>query len=171
MRKITPQLYLSQVRLRDEDDFLAASRASRELHRDWITAPRTPKAFRRYVAEMNTSDNLAFLVRRCDSDELAGVIELHDIFMGNFCNAYVIYYGFAGHGRKGLMTEALKEVIGIAFGKLKLHRLEANIQPENRASRRLAKSCGFQKEGFSPKFLKKNGEWRDHERWALLNPT
>jgi ribosomal-protein-alanine N-acetyltransferase len=47
--------------------------------------------------------------------------------------------------------------------------LEANIQPANRASRCLAKSCGFRKEGMSPKFLKKGGEWRDHERWALLS--
>jgi ribosomal-protein-alanine N-acetyltransferase len=55
-----------------------------------------------------------------------------------------------------------------AFKKLKLHRLEANIQPENKASIALAKACGFKKEGFSPKFIKKSGRWRDHERWALL---
>jgi ribosomal-protein-alanine N-acetyltransferase len=51
---------------------------------------------------------------------------------------------------------------------LKLHRLEANIQPENLASIALVRACGFSKEGLSPRFLKKNGQWRDHERWALL---
>ena len=50
-------------------------------------------------------------------------------------------------------------------------RLEANIQPENTASKKLAKACGFRKEGYSPKFLKKGGRWSDHERWALLNPN
>ena len=60
-------------------------------------------------------------------------------------------------------------VVNFAFKKLRLHRLEANIQPENKASIALAKTCGFKKEGFSPKFIKKGGKWKDHERWALLN--
>jgi ribosomal-protein-alanine N-acetyltransferase len=78
---------------------------------------------------------------------------------------------FDGQQRQGLMTHAVTAVIRIAFSTLKLHRLEANIQPENRASKKLAKACGFSKEGYSPKFLKKGGCWCDHERWALLNPT
>ena len=61
------------------------------------------------------------------------------------------------------------EIVNFAFKKLRLHRLEANIQPENKASIALAKTCGFMKEGFSPKFIKKGGKWKDHERWALLN--
>lgn len=169
MKKNIPRVILKKVSLRDEHDFLSAARSSIELHKDWVKVPRTARAFRSYAREMRTSDDIAFLVRRSDTGELAGVIELHDIFMGNFCNAYVIYYAFAGHTRQGLITEALLEVARIAFSKLKLHRLEANIQPENRSSCRLARACGFRKEGLSPKFLKKGGEWRDHERWALLS--
>jgi ribosomal-protein-alanine N-acetyltransferase len=56
-----------------------------------------------------------------------------------------------------------------AFKSLKLHRLEANIQPENQAAIALARSCGFKQEGFSPAFMKVGGRWRDHERWALLS--
>ena len=67
------------------------------------------------------------------------------------------------------MKLGLQQVISIAFKKLKLHRLEANIQPKNKTSVSLAKACGFKKEGFSPKFIKKGGQWKDHERWALLN--
>lgn len=50
---------------------------------------------------------------------------------------------------------------------MKLHRLEANIQPENMQSIRLVKNNGFRYEGFSPRYLKINDEWRGHEHWAI----
>jgi ribosomal-protein-alanine N-acetyltransferase len=49
-----------------------------------------------------------------------------------------------------------------------LHRLEANLQPDNYASRRLVQRLGFQQEGYSRRYLKMGGRWRDHERWAFL---
>ena len=58
--------------------------------------------------------------------------------------------------------------IASAFRSLKLHRLEANIQPANAASIALVRACGFSKEGYSPRYLKIGGRWRDHERWAIL---
>ncbi len=65
------------------------------------------------------------------------------------------------------MTAGVRAVISRAFGELRLHRLEANIQPDNEASRRLVQRLGFRLEGFSPRYLKIAGKWRDHERWAL----
>ena len=66
------------------------------------------------------------------------------------------------------MTEAVRLAAAHAFGVLGLHRLEANIQPGNLRSIALAKRLGFRLEEFSPCCLRIGGEWRDHERWALL---
>jgi ribosomal-protein-alanine N-acetyltransferase len=66
------------------------------------------------------------------------------------------------------MTEGLARVVSEAFGPLGLHRLEANIQPANLASRRLVRRLGFRREGLSPRYLRVAGAWRDHERWAIL---
>ena len=70
---------------------------------------------------------------------------------------------------RGLMSEAVSLAVSYAFRELGLHRLEANIQPGNTPSRALAGRLGFRQEGFSPRYLKIGGEWRDHERWAILS--
>ena len=83
-------------------------------------------------------------------------------------SAYLGYYAFVPHAGRGLMRQGLSQVITHAFKTMKLHRLEANIQPRNIRSRALVKKLGFQREGISPRYLKINGRWRDHERWAIL---
>jgi ribosomal-protein-alanine N-acetyltransferase len=65
------------------------------------------------------------------------------------------------------MTEGLTLALRWVFGSLHLHRLEANIQPGNEASRALVQRLGYRCEGLSPRYLKIAGRWRDHERWAL----
>jgi ribosomal-protein-alanine N-acetyltransferase len=66
------------------------------------------------------------------------------------------------------MSEGVALVLQRAFWEQGLHRLEANIQPDNTQSIALVKRLGFRREGFSPRYLKLGGRWRDHERWALL---
>ena len=87
---------------------------------------------------------------------------------GSLQSAYLGYYLFAPHERRGYMTGGLRLVLGRAFGELGLHRVEANIQPDNDRSLRLVERLSFRREGYSPRYLKVGGKWRDHERWALL---
>lgn len=167
----------AQVRLRppiaaDSARFVALAQHSSTLHAPWTSAPSTPEAFASYLAQMNLTAHRAMLVCTPDqhdgSEQIAGVFNLSQIVMGDFCSAYLGYYVFAGFERRGLMGVGLRHLLRYAFGTLKLHRLEANIQPGNEASVALVRSCGFQQEGFSPRYLKINGRWRDHERWAIV---
>ena len=99
---------------------------------------------------------------------IAGVININSIVRGCFHSGYLGYYAGAPFARRGYMTEGLRLVTRFAFAELKLHRVEANIQPGNVASIALARRCGFRLEGYSPRYLHIRGAWRDHERWALL---
>ena len=100
---------------------------------------------------------------------MVGVINLNDVIRGTFQSASLGYYAFAPYAGQGLMRLAMLLVLRRAFGKLKLHRVEANIQPGNRASIALVRKCGFVREGLSRRLLKVRGRWQDHERWALLS--
>jgi ribosomal-protein-alanine N-acetyltransferase len=153
----------------DEAAFLAAVRLSRKLHHPWVQAPSTPEAFRDYLSNHQEPRGAAFLVVLAESGGLVGVVNLSEIVHGCFRSAYLGYYAFEPYAGRGLMKEGLAQVVAHAFKEMKLHRLEANIQPGNGPSRALVKKLGFRREGFSPRYLKINGRWRDHERWAILS--
>jgi [ribosomal protein S5]-alanine N-acetyltransferase len=160
--------YLRAPTARDERRFLDLVRASKKLHGGWVSPPATSKAFRDYLARMRKEDGQAFFVCRREDDEIVGVINASQIFRGSLCSAYLGFYALAHDAGGGYMTEGLGLVLRHAFGPMKLHRLEANIQPANERSIALVKRCGFRLEGFSPRYLKVGGRWRDHERWAIL---
>jgi len=102
-------------------------------------------------------------------EDIAGVINVSEIVRGSFQSAYLGYYAFEPFAGRGFMRAGLSMVISRCFAELRLHRLEANIQPDNARSIALVKGLGFRLEGFSPRYLKIGGRWRDHERWALLS--
>ncbi len=152
----------------DEAAFLAAARASRKLHHPWVQPPLDAAAFARHLARFDGVAHHGFVVEA--DGELAGAIHLTNIVMGAFRSGYLGYYAFAGFEGRGLMTQGLNAVVRDAFKDLGLHRVEANIQPGNGASIALAQRCGFMREGYSPRYLKIAGRWRDHERWARIKP-
>lgn len=163
-----PRVRISALTRADEAEFLAAAGASRALHAPWVSPPLTAAAYRSRLRRLSGPSHRAFAVRRAAGGALVGCVELTQIVHGVFCSAYLGYYAFAGHEQQGLMTAGLRAVARHAFRQLGLHRLEANVQPGNQASIALLRACGFQQEGYSPRYLKLRGSWRDHERWALL---
>jgi len=152
----------------DEAELLAMNRSSERFHRPWAHPPQEADGFRELLERDAREDCEVFLVRRESDDALVGVFVLSQIFRKAFQSAYLGYYGSREHGGNGYMREGLALVLDQSFGSLGLHRVEANIQPGNHASLALARAAGFRREGFSPRYLKIGGRWRDHERLAIL---
>ncbi len=152
----------------DVDEFIAATADSRSLHEPWLAPPDSPGRFAAYLVRAAREDHAAFLIRHAGCGGLIGYANVSNIVRGAFQSGYLGYGAFASHAGRGLMTAGLRAVLGAVFGDLGLHRVEANVQPGNARSLRVVRRLGFEKEGFSRRYLKVDGDWRDHERWALI---
>ena len=150
----------------DRTAFIAAAHRSRDLHHPWTTAPDSVDAFDAYLRRSRRRSQSCLLVCR-DDGPLLGVYNLGEIVRGVFQSAYLGYYAFEPHAGNGWMRRAMPLVLRHAFDQLGLHRLQANVQPENTASRALLESTGWREEGFAPRYLHIDGTWRDHVMYAI----
>ncbi|HEU0076638.1 MAG TPA: GNAT family protein [Longimicrobiaceae bacterium] len=161
-------VFVRTPRLDDCDEWLALNRASQKLYRG-VTEPMTELGqFATYVHRCTDADYAGFFVCRREDGAIVGSANLSQISRGNFSSCYLGYQGGAPYTGRGYMTEGVGLVLRHAFGPLGLHRVEANIQPDNAPSLALVKRLGFTLEGRSRRYLKIRGRWRDHERWAML---
>jgi [ribosomal protein S5]-alanine N-acetyltransferase len=159
--------YLSIPHVDDTHDFLTAVKDSIKLHHPWVEAPNGEDKYLRYIERINGKSQMGFFIKRLEDHQLVGVININEIVMGVFQSGYLGFYAFNKYSGQGLMSEGLSLVLGYYFNTLRLHRLEANIQPENEKSIHLIKRKKFRQEGFSLAYLKINGKWRDHARYAM----
>jgi ribosomal-protein-alanine N-acetyltransferase len=162
-------IYLRRVTHNDEAEFLALMRASEELHQPWIQAPTTPALFKYYLQRIRRNDHEGFAICRGTDEVIVGVININNIVRGSFLSASLGYYVGATFQGQGYMQAGLTRLIDYAFSTMGLHRLEANIQPDNLRSQELVRRCGFEYEGLSKNFLFLDGAWRDHQRWCVID--
>ncbi|HLV19339.1 MAG TPA: GNAT family protein [Polyangiaceae bacterium] len=163
----TVRARLEPPAMRHAAAFVQAVQQSRAFHRPWAYPPSTIEQYRAFLRRARRRTHLSHLVYT-EADELAGVININEIVRGNFGSGYLGYYALSPHQGRGYLRAGLSQVMQRAFGEYGLHRLEANIQPDNQRSIALVRSLGFRQEGYSPKYLKIGGRYRDHERWAIL---
>jgi [ribosomal protein S5]-alanine N-acetyltransferase len=159
---------LLDYHLRNEDHF---RRAGPALAGEFFT-----RAFqtRRLELEMEMTREekmiRLFLFHRDDEryERIVGDLGFSNIIRGALQSCFLGYKIDRGETRQGLVTEALQCALPWIFRHMDLHRIEANIMPRNKASIRVVEKIGFRREGFSPKYLKINGNWEDHYRYAIL---
>jgi ribosomal-protein-alanine N-acetyltransferase len=164
---VTGEVAIHRARRADAAALIAANLANRDFHHPWVKPFTDQGGFELWFADQQAGASVG-LIARTSAGELVGTFNISQIFLRGFRSAYLGYYGYRETAGRGLMSQALPLVARYAFEEIGLHRIEANVQPENARSRAMIERAGFKQEGFSPRYLMVDGDWRDHERWALL---
>jgi len=180
-----PSLETPRLLLQASDSSLAAAaadfyRRNREAHARWN--PPLPEATfsvdgqRERLAEtaatIAAGTGVGWWLFATGEPELAlGQIHFSQITRRGFQNAMLGYAIDSGHEGRGLMREALAAALADAFSpRVHLHRVQANVRPENTRSLALLARLGFEREGLAREYLFINGAWRDHVMTAKRNP-
>lgn len=139
---------------------------------DFLTDDYHKKAVEQeYFGMLAKSQITLYLYLKEDTrrETIVGNINFSNIVRGHFLSCWCGYKMAGTMAGKGYMTEALEASIRYMFEELGMHRIEANIMPENIGSIRVVQKLNFEREGMSPKYLNIQGKWRDHERWCIRN--
>lgn len=153
---------------RRNQDFLRSFEPSRE--EDFFTEAhqRALLAQEAEAARQNTGHR--FYLQLPDQPErIIGMVGLNNIVWGAFRSAFLGYKLDGDLTGQGYMTEAVAAVTDFAFSQLRLHRIEANVMPRNRASLRVLEKNGYENEGLSRYYLNINGVWEDHIHMVRIN--
>jgi [ribosomal protein S5]-alanine N-acetyltransferase len=164
--------------------------ASREFLEPWepvwpadaLSRAAFARRVRRYGADWQTDVGYGFLIYLRGVNQgygaLVGGLNLSNVRRGVAQMGTIGYWTGASFAGRGYMTEAVGMVCRFAFAELRLHRIEAACIPDNMASRRVLAKAGFRQEGFAERYLRINGQWRDHllfgmdvERFQTLPPA
>lgn len=152
----------------NEDHF----RFSRGLYpENYFTAIHQELRLKQELRKRNEGRAFRFYIIEDKSQRILGDVHFNEIVRGAFQSCFVGYKVSKEDINRGIMTKALREACRFMFKEYELHRIEANIMPSNLASIRVVEKVGFQNEGLAKRFLKINGQWEDHLRFALLNET
>lgn len=143
------------ISLRD-DSFYTAGYQEKHLEEDLLNASYK-KSLRLWIFKKN------------QRDRVIGTVAFNNILWGSYLSCHIGYRLDKDEINKGYITEAAGRGIDVMFNEYGLHRIEADIMPNNNASLKVAENLGFINEGILHKYLKVNGEWQDHVRMALIN--
>jgi ribosomal-protein-alanine N-acetyltransferase len=138
---------------------------------DW-NGPTSVGDARRVIEIWNKGFEEGWILRFGIADKVTNQI-IGTIFLNNFegRRAEIGYEMSEDYWNKGIMSEAIKEVIQLGFNQLGLARVQAFVCEENTASRHLLRKFGFQEEGLLRQYEchSVSGKCKDMFIYSLLN--
>ena len=152
-------LHMKEKQNKFDDAILARKHISRDFFQKMVT---------RHRGYRNRNVIYYFGVFDKKGGVLVGYVVLSLIQRFNVQSARISYGIFNNFWRQGIGIQIVNAAALFAFRRLKLHRLEAEIQPDNKPSIALAKAAGFSKEGYRRKAVYFDGAWHDHVVYSLI---
>src|SRR3712207_4325394 len=125
---------------------------------------RHTRYWRDWSSDVCSSD--LFVIRV--EGRFAGQVTIDNVVRGALRSGNLGYWIDRAVAGRGMASLAVSLVCDHAFGPARLHRLQADIRPENGPSRGLVHRLGFRHEGLLRRYLDIDGDWRDHDTFALL---
>lgn len=164
---------LRPIRRRDAAAWREVRRRNREWLQPWdATPPEGAPAAPSFAAmvsvlrhEARAGRSLPFVITY--DRRLVGQLTVGGISYGSLRAAHIGYWVDQRVAGRGIVPTAVALAGDHAFRVLGLHRLEVSLRLENAPSRRVVEKLGFRYEGERPRYLHIDGDWRDHEVWAL----
>lgn len=123
-----------------------------------------------YRGFLNMSYLRYWLFTKENPDTPIGTFCFSNIIRGAFQKCTLGYKLGKSYCHLGYMQEAISYIIPHVFKDLKLHRIEAYVQPENQPSVNLLSRLGFKEEGYLASYAQICGEWKDHLVFSLIFP-
>jgi [ribosomal protein S5]-alanine N-acetyltransferase len=106
-----------------------------------------------------------------EQGQIIGRVTLSNVVRGGFQSCNLGYWVGSAHNGRGFATGAVRDIMGVAFLELGLHRIEAGTLVHNVASQRVLERNGFVRFGLAPGYLSIAGRWQDHVMYQALNPN
>ncbi|MFC7400815.1 GNAT family N-acetyltransferase [Citricoccus sp. GCM10030269] len=175
-------LLLRPFRRSDQEEWWSLRARNREWLRRWEATNPVPGSGVRTFAEMVKNLNRSakdgtslpwVICLRTGADGtpvIAGQLSVSPIMRGSAHSAAMGYWIDQSHAGQGIVPTAVALATDHCFTQLSLHRVEINLRPENAASRRVVEKLGFRYEGRRKAYLHIDGDWRDHDSYALTAP-
>jgi len=119
---------------------------------------------------ITNNEGIAWALTLKENTTLIGIISFHRIEKENY-RAEIGYLLASGFHRKGLMQEAVTAVLDYGFHTMKLHSVEAIINPANDISAKLLEKNGFAREAYFKENYYFNSRFLDSAVYSLLAPS
>jgi [ribosomal protein S5]-alanine N-acetyltransferase len=110
-----------------------------------------------------------WIFNKSNLNKIIGEITFYNIVPYAFLGCHIGYKSDKDEIKKGKITEAIGKGIEIMFEEYGMHRIEAHVLPNNKASLKVLEKLGFVNEGIAYKFLEINGTWKDHIHLSYIN--
>lgn len=167
----TPRLLLRPLKMSDSQDVFAYSRdpeVARHVLWDAHETIGQTRAYLRYILKQyRNGEPSTYGIVLKDTGRVVGTIGF--MWLNTENRSTEIGYSLARScWNRGLMTEAVRAVLGMAFDTLKLHRVEAQHETDNPASGRVMLKAGMRREGTMRGRLWNKGKFVDVEVYAIL---